>query len=80
VFGSIIFSKIFRSQKEEVIRRWRGLHKEELRYLYYSPNIITGITSRLMKLGRHVARMWKKEKHAELWWGNLIDRTWKTQA
>ena len=24
--------------------------------------------------------MWKKDEHAELWWGNLIDGTWKTQA
>jgi len=47
-----MLSKIFRSPKEEVIRRWRELHKEELRYLYCSPNVITGITSRIMKLGR----------------------------
>lgn len=58
-----MLSKVFRSQKKEVKRRWRELHKQELRYLYYSPNVITGITSRMMKKGGgHVARIWKKRK------------------
>lgn len=44
VFESIMLSKIFRTQKEEVIRRWRELHKEELGYLhyYYNNNIKDG--------------------------------------
>jgi hypothetical protein len=75
-----MLGKIVRSQKEGVIQRWKELHKEELRYLYYSPNVITVITSRIMKLGEG-GGIWhvfgRRERHAELWRGNLIDRKWK---
>jgi hypothetical protein len=40
--------KIFGTKREEVVRRWRRLHNEELHYLYASPNTITVIISRRM--------------------------------
>jgi hypothetical protein len=36
------------------------VHKEELRKLYFSPNIIRIVKSRRMRLAGHVARMEKK--------------------
>jgi len=63
VFEIIMLSKIFRSQKEEAIRRWRELHKEELRYLYHSPNVITGIPSSMTKLGRKACVTYVEERN-----------------
>jgi hypothetical protein len=62
---SIVLSKIGRSQKDEEIRRWTELlHKQQLRYLYYSLDVVTITKSRMMKLGGggHVASMWKKRE------------------
>jgi hypothetical protein len=36
---------------------WRKSHNDELHSLYSSPNIVTVIKSRRMRLARHVARM-----------------------
>jgi hypothetical protein len=38
---------------------WRKLHNDELHTLYSSPNIVTVIKSRRMRLAGHIARMWK---------------------
>jgi hypothetical protein len=43
---------------------WRKLHKEELRDLYSSPNIIRIIKARRMRWARHVARIGEKNKNA----------------
>jgi hypothetical protein len=40
-----------------VTGNWRKLHDEELHHLYSSPNIITMIKSRRLRLAGHVARM-----------------------
>jgi hypothetical protein len=39
---------------------WRTLHNEELHNLYTSPNVITIMKSRRMRLVVHVARMGDK--------------------
>jgi hypothetical protein len=49
--------RIFGSKSEEVTGDCRRLHNEELHNLYASPNIITVIKPRRMRLARHVARM-----------------------
>jgi hypothetical protein len=46
---------IFGTKRDAVTRKWRKLHKEDLNYLYSSPNIVPVIKSR--RWGRHVARM-----------------------
>jgi hypothetical protein len=40
--------------------KWRKLHNEELRDLYYLPSIIRIINSRRMRWAGHVARMGEK--------------------
>jgi hypothetical protein len=42
-----VLRKIFGSKRDEVMGRWRKLHKEELCDLYSSPSII-----RMIKSGR----------------------------
>jgi hypothetical protein len=52
--------RTFAPKRDEVIRRWRKSHNEELRDLYSSPSIIRIIKSRRMRWAGHVAKM--KEK------------------
>jgi hypothetical protein len=52
--------RIFGPKLDEVRRRCRKLHNEELRGLYSSPSIIRIIKSRRMRWAGHVARMEKK--------------------
>jgi hypothetical protein len=49
--------------RDERVGDWRKLHNEELRNLYYSPNIITMINSRRMRWAGHVERMGRRRMH-----------------
>ena len=57
VFENTVVRKIFGPKREGVTGEWRRLHKEELNYLYCSPNIIRVIKSRRMRWVGHVAYM-----------------------
>jgi hypothetical protein len=57
VFENRVLRKIFGPKREKVAGEWRRLHNEELHNLYTSPNIITIIKIRRMKLAGHVALM-----------------------
>jgi hypothetical protein len=57
VFENKVLRGIFGPRREEVTGDWRGLHNEELNYLYSSPNIVRVIKSRRMRLSGHLARM-----------------------
>jgi hypothetical protein len=54
---TLMLRRIFGPEMDEETRRWRKLHKEELRDLYSSPRIIRTIKSRSMKCSGYVARM-----------------------
>ena len=49
--------RIFGAKGDEVTGEWRKLHNEELKDLYYSPNIFRMLKSRRMRWDGHVARM-----------------------
>ena len=53
------FNHIYRfgPKRDEVIREWRKLHKEELNILYSSPTTTRAIKSRIMRWAGHVARI-----------------------
>jgi hypothetical protein len=55
VFENRVLRKISGPKRDEVIRGWRKLHKEELRDLYFSPNITGITTSRRMVWAGHIA-------------------------
>jgi hypothetical protein len=57
VFKNRVLRRIFGPKRDEVTGEWRRLYKEELNYLYSSPNIIRVIKSRRMRWAGHVARM-----------------------
>jgi hypothetical protein len=56
-----------------VLTEWRKLHYEELRDLYFSPNIIRMIKSRRMRWAGHVARMGEKRNAYRLLLGKPRD-------
>ena len=48
-------SRIFGPKRDKVTGKWRKLHNEELNDLYYSPNIVLGIKSRIIRWAGYVA-------------------------
>ena len=57
VFENTVLRRIFGPKRDEVIREWRKLHKEELNDLHCSPNFVRVIKWRRMRWAEHVARM-----------------------
>ena len=49
--------RTFGPKRDEVKRKWRKLHNEELNNLYSSPTFVRVIKSRRMRSAGHVARM-----------------------
>ena len=49
--------RVFGPKRDEVTGEWRKLHNEELRDLYYLPNIVRVVKSRRMRWEGYVARM-----------------------
>jgi hypothetical protein len=57
VFVNRVLRRIFGPKRDDMIRRWRKLHKEEVHDLYSSSIIIRIIKSRRMEWTGHVERM-----------------------
>ena len=58
MFENTVLRRIFGPRTiNEVTGKWRGLHNEELNYLYSSPSLLRMIKSRRMRWAGHVARM-----------------------
>jgi len=57
VFENRVLRRMFGSKRDEVTGEGRKLHNEELRDLYYLPNIVRVVKSRRMGWAGHVARM-----------------------
>jgi len=69
-----VLTIIFRPKRDEVARKWRKLHNEELNDLYCSPTIARVIKSRKMRWTRHVVRMGRGEAYTGFWWGNSREK------
>ena len=57
VFENRVLRRVFGSKTDEVTGEWRKLHNEELRDLYFLPNIVRVVKSKRMRRAGHVARM-----------------------
>jgi hypothetical protein len=57
VFENRVLRRIFGPKSDEVTGDWRKLHNEELHNLYFSPNIIRMIKSKMIRWAVNVARM-----------------------
>jgi hypothetical protein len=68
VFENRVLRRIFGPKREED-GSWRKLNNDELRSLYFSPNIVRVIKSRIMKLTGHVARMGEGRGVTGFWLG-----------
>jgi len=49
VFENMVLRRIFGPRRDEVTGEWRRMHNEELNGLYFSPNIVRVIKSRIMR-------------------------------
>jgi len=58
LFENRVVTRIIRPKRDEVTGKWRELCNVELNDLYYPPNIIQMIKSRIMRLAGHISRMW----------------------
>jgi hypothetical protein len=56
IFQNRVLRGIFGHKRDEVTGGWRKLHNEKLHNFYSSPNIITVIKSRRMRLDGHEVR------------------------
>jgi hypothetical protein len=54
VFEKRVLQRNFRPKRDEVTRKWRKLHNEELNDLYSSPSFVRAIKSRRMSLVAHM--------------------------
>ena len=57
VCENMVLRRIFGPRRDEVTGEWRRLHNQELNDLYFSPNIVRVIKSRIMRWAGNVARM-----------------------
>jgi hypothetical protein len=74
VFENRVLWRICGPQRDGVTRKWRKIHKEELKDLYSSPSAVRMIKSRRMKWAGHVARMGRVKMYTGFWWRNLKER------
>jgi hypothetical protein len=74
VFENRVLRRIFGSKRDEVMGEWRKLHNEELRNLYFLPNIIGMFKSRRIRWARYVARMGSKNNAYRLLVGSQRER------
>jgi hypothetical protein len=64
--GSLPCSQEPFMKRDEIVGGWRKLHNEELRNLYFSPNITRMIKSRRMRWAGHVACTEKRNAYSIL--------------
>jgi hypothetical protein len=57
LFDNRPLRRIFGPVRDEVTRKWRKLHNEELNELCSSQNIVRAIVSRRIRWAGHVVRM-----------------------
>jgi len=74
VFENRVLRRIFGPKMEEVAKKWRKPHTEELSDWYCSPNIVTVIKCRKMNWAGHVARMGEGRDVYRVCWGILRER------
>jgi hypothetical protein len=61
VFENRVLRRIFGPNWDEVTGEWRKLHNGEFNDMYYSPNIVRVIKSRIMRWAWHVACMGERK-------------------
>jgi len=74
VFQNRVLRRIFGPRRGKVTGECRKLHNEELKDLYYSPNIVQVIKSIRMRWAGHVALWERGEAYTGFWWGDLRER------
>jgi hypothetical protein len=55
-----VLRRTFGPKRDEIIKGWRKLHNEQLHNLYFSPNTIRMIKSRIIRWVVHAATVGEK--------------------
>ena len=66
VYENRVLRRVFGPKRDEVTGEWRKLRNEELRDLYFLPNIVWVVKSRRMRWAGHVARIRGGERCAQV--------------
>jgi len=74
VFENMVLRRLFGPRRDEVTREWRRLHKENLKDLYSSSNIVLVIKSGRMRWVGNVARMGEERVCIGTSWGSRRER------
>jgi hypothetical protein len=69
-----VLRRIFGPKRDEVTRKLRKLHNEQLNELYPSPSIVRVIKSRRIRWTGHVARRGRAEVYTGVCWGYMRER------
>jgi hypothetical protein len=72
--------RLYGRKRNEVRRKWRKLHNEELNDPHSSSNIVQVIKSRIMRWTGHVARMGKRRGVYRVLVGHLKGSTGKSRG
>jgi hypothetical protein len=54
VFAKWVLGKIFGSEKDETQEEWKRLHNKKMYDVYFPPNVMWVIKSRIMSWAEHV--------------------------
>jgi len=74
VSESRVLRKTSGSKRDQVKKKWRRLHSEDVHDPYFTTNIIRLIKDGRMRCER-MCHVWERgETHTGFWWGNLKDK------
>jgi len=67
--------KIFGPKRDEVARKWRRLHNQQLHDVYRDTKYYSGEKIKMNGMGGTSSNVWGRgEVHTGVWWGNLKER------